>query len=201
MKDMISLSLYASIENRYRHLHAIRTRAGMNAISHQIEQQVLAHHMPVDFYAGFQRFSNFPHQRPVYHQLGSVCHHVSIFGLADAPLPALVGVEFVELLPEMPLVQEWFLLVDTPEFWTLLSTREIPGTDPNSGERRFDGLWTFDAPVVESASQLLMEALGQTYTPIRQRYPALQDQNVSELMQRLSPDLERDLQRCEAAQN
>lgn len=188
---MMDLSLYGAIANRYQHLRNIRTVTMMNAISHQIERQVLKHRMPIDFYAGFQRFSAFPPQSQRYQQMGEICRRVYIFGVADIRPPSIPGVEFIELSPEMPLTQEWFLLVDMPEFWTLLSTREVTGIRDATAQRQFDGLWTFDAPVVESASQLLTSALGQTYTPLYQRYASLQEQNMNEVTERLVAHLEK----------
>jgi DICT domain-containing protein len=188
---MHTLSLYGAIANRYQHLRTIRTVAMMNTISHQIERQVLKHKMPIDFYAGFQRFSAFPQQLQHYQRLGSVCQRVNIFGFPDITPPSIPGVEFIELTSDIPMTKEWFLLVDAPEFWTLLSTREIEGRDPITGQRRFDGVWTFDAPVVESASQLLARALGRSYTPHYQRHVSLQDQNVTEVMERVVASLEK----------
>jgi len=182
---MMNLSIYRSITERYQHLRNIRTVAMMSAISHQIERQVLKYNMPIDFYAGFQRFSAFPGQLQRYARLGAVCHRVYIFGVADVVPPTIAGVEFIALAPDTPLIQEWFLLADTPEFWTLLSIREVVGANPVTGERYFDGIWTFDAPVVESASQLLAHALGNTYMPHYERYASLQNQNVTEVTERM----------------
>lgn len=188
---MINLSLYRSIAERYQHLRNIRTVAMMSAISHQIERQVLKYNMPIDFYAGFQRFSAFPGQIQRYERLGAVCHRVYIFGVADVVPPTIAGVEFIALAPDTPLTQEWFLLADTPEFWTLLSTREFKGADAVTGERHFDGIWTFNAPVVESASQLLAHALGHTYSPHHERYASLQNQNVTEVTERIVEYMEK----------
>jgi DICT domain-containing protein len=188
---MMNLSLYSTIANRYQHLRSIRTVTMMNAISHQIERQVIKHQMPIDFYAGFQRFSAFPQQSQRYQQMGAVCRRIYVFGLADITPPTIPGIEFIELAPDMPLTQEWFLLVDTPEFWTLLSTREAEGADSTSRQRGYDGVWTFDAPVVESASQLLARALEQPYAPVYQRYAPLQEQNVAEVTQRMIEQIEK----------
>ena len=92
---MKTLSLYRSIAERYHHLRHIRTVAMMTAISHQIERQVLKHHMPIDFYAGFQRFSAFPQQRQRYEHLGAVCQRVYIFGIADVQPPSIPGTKDV----------------------------------------------------------------------------------------------------------
>jgi DICT domain-containing protein len=195
---MKTLSLYRSIAERYQYLRHIRTVTMMTAISHQIERQVLKYNMPIDFYAGFQRFSAFPQQSQRYERLGTVCQRVYIFGIADVQPPSIPGVEFVALDPDAPLAREWFLLVDTPEFWTLLSTREMEGADPVTGQRRFDGLWTFDAPIVESASVLLAQALGNSYTPLHERYASLQKQNVSEVTERIAGDVEKKRQSIDA---
>lgn len=50
--------------------------------------------------------------------------------------------EFIELNPTSALAQEWFLFVDTSDFWATLIAKEI---DRQSDRQwRFDGIWSYD---------------------------------------------------------
>jgi uncharacterized protein YigA (DUF484 family) len=188
----MNISIYRSIANQYNHLRAVNTVSMMNTISHQIEEQVKLHRLPVDFYAGFQHFSRFPAQLRRYSQLGLVCRRVYVFGVPDVRPPLIQGVEFIELEPDSPLAQEWFLLVDTPDFWTLLSTQEKTNRrDMLSGGRAFEGLWSFDTQVAERASELLAQATGRTFEPVRQRNYERQNLHIAEMNGRLIEMMER----------
>lgn len=182
----MSISLFRSIANQYEHLRSISTVAMMNTVSHQIEQQVVNHRMPVEFFAGFQRFSRFPAQHRLYQQLGAVCRRVYVFGVADTKPPSIPGVEFVALDPTSSLSREWFLVVDTPEFWTVLSTQEADGRDAIGGGRRYDGVWTYDSQVVERASLLLSQELGTFYSPVRTRNYEVQSRHIAEISSRMT---------------
>lgn len=160
----------------------------MQLISRQVEQQILKYQMPIDFYAGFQRLSYFPAQSERYERLGAVCRSVSIFSVIDREIPVIPGVDFVPLAEDSALVQEWFLLVDAPEFWTLLNTQEM--TPHDDGTRQFQGLWTFDLTVVEEASAMLADVLDRPYTPHAERHHTLQAQNIHEVTDRLLKRLE-----------
>lgn len=189
----MSISLFRSIAGQYEHLRDVNTVSMMNTISHHIEDQVINHRLPVEFYAGFQRFSLFPDQMRRYQRLGAVCRRVYVFGVPDVRPPAIPGVEYISLDPTSPLAKEWFVLVDTPEFWTILATQEADGRDPITGGRRFDGIWTFDTQVVERASLLISQALDNFYQPIheRDRRHDRQSLHITEINGRMVEDLER----------
>lgn len=112
----MDISLFRSIANQYQSLRQVNTVSMMNLISHQIEDQIIQHGLPVDFYAGFQRFSHFPDQMRRYARLGTVCRRVYVFGIADCQPPSIPGIEFLPLLPGSALTREWFLFVNTPSF-------------------------------------------------------------------------------------
>lgn len=153
----------------------------MNTISKLIEQQAIDQRMPVDFYAGFERFSRFAQQASRYQELGAICRRVYVFGLPDATPPPIPGVQYVALDPASPLAREWFLVVDTPTFWTALLTQETDERDPLTGGRRFDGVWSYDAAVVERASLLLSQQLGHVYQPVAARDHTAQCSSVTQI--------------------
>ncbi len=181
----MSISLFRSIANQYQNLRQINSVSMMNVISHQIEDQVVQRHLAVDFYAGFQKFSNFPDQLRRYSRLGGVCRRVYVFGTADYRPERLPGVEFVEISPTSPLTREWFLLVDTPNFWTTLVAQEVEGQDAITGGRCFDGLWSFDETVVDRISLLVSQVMETSYEPVQVRKHSQQNIHISEIHRRL----------------
>ncbi len=186
----MSISLYNSLASQYQHIRRVNTVPMMNVISHHIEDQVINHGMPVDFYAGFEKFSQFPDQMKRYTRLGNVCRRVYVIGVPDVRPPAIPGIEYIPLDPTSPLAIEWFVLVDTPQFWTLLSTQEQDGRDEMTGRRRFDGVWTFDENVVDRATLLISQMMNKMYEPVGNRDYRAQNQHIAEINSSMIQKLE-----------
>jgi DICT domain-containing protein len=188
-EDPVAISLFRAVAHQFRDLRRINNLKTMNVVSHLIEEQVLLHGLPITFYAGFQRLSNVAAQRRRYERLASVCQRVYLFGANDAPPPPIAGVEYVALAPDDPLAREWFLVVDTPGFWTALLTEELSEAGV-AGERRYDGIWSYDQRVTERARLLLSQHLGGFFEPTRERDHERQSGHVSEISRRLLGHLE-----------
>ncbi|MBD1834832.1 GAF domain-containing protein [Cyanobacteria bacterium FACHB-472] len=186
----MDISLFRSVASQYQHIRRVNTVSMMNVISHQIEDQVIQHKLSVDFYAGFQKFSNFPDQLRRYSRLGAICRRVYVFGVADSEPPSIPGVEFIEISPSSVLSREWFLLVNTSSFWTTLVAQEVDGRDITTGGRRFDGLWSFDEQVVDRISLLISQVMESSYQPIRQRNYEQQNIHISDVSSRMLSMLE-----------
>lgn len=187
----MGISLYRSVAQQYEEVCAVNTVPMMNAISRAIEDQVITHRLPVELYAGFQRFSSFSRQARRYERLGDVGRRVYVFGVPDVDPPRIPGVEYVALDPSDDLAREWFLLVDTPALWTALVTREEPGRDPLTGGRRFTGLWSFDAQVTERIALLISQHMGRGFRPVHGRDAAAQTRHIAEMSSALLGRLER----------
>ncbi|MEO0455023.1 MAG: DICT sensory domain-containing protein [Cyanobacteria bacterium P01_A01_bin.114] len=186
----MDISLYRSIATQYKHIRGVNTVSMMNTISHLIEDQIIQHRLPVDFYAGFQKFSNFPDQMRRYGRLGAICRRVYVYGVPDYPPPSIPGVEFIELSPGAELAKEWFLLVNTSDFWATLIARETFGTDRSTGGRKFDGIWSYDQQVAERISLLLSQVMGGFYEPVSARNHERQSEHVSEISGNMLAQLE-----------
>ncbi|MEM9162003.1 MAG: DICT sensory domain-containing protein [Cyanobacteria bacterium P01_F01_bin.4] len=187
---MMDISLFRSIANQYKHIRSVNTVSMMNTISHLIEDQIIQHRLPVDLYAGFQKFSNFPEQMRRYGRLGAICRRVYVYGIPDYPPPSIPGVEFIELSPSAELAKEWFLLVNTSDFWATLIARETLGTDRSTGGRKFDGIWSYDQQVAERISLLLSQVMGGFYEPVTTRNHERQSEHVSEISGNMLAQLE-----------
>ncbi len=158
----------------------------MNVISHEIEDVIVNNRLPVDFYAGFQRFSYFERQVKRYRRLAAVCRRVYIWGVADINPPAIPGVEFIPVSPDSDIAREWFLVVDTPNFFTALLTQEATyGQDLPKGQRRFQGVWTYDESLVARSYLLISQMLGQQFRPTLQRDYQCQNGYLVQISNRL----------------
>ncbi len=162
---MADISLFDLVTPDQEQDAFVNTVDMMLKISYQIEDIVIDNALPVDFYAGFQRFSHFRHQNARYKRLADVARRVFVFGEPDVEPPNIPGVQFVPLLPGSALTLEWFLVINTPTFFTALLTKEMPGADPIRGDRRFEGIWTYEEQVVNNAHLLITQHLRQPYRP------------------------------------
>jgi DICT domain-containing protein len=181
----MNISLFRSVANQYQQLRQVNTVSMMNMISQQIEDQILHHRLTVDLYAGFQRFSHFPDQLRRYSRLGAICRRVYVFGIADYQPLSIPGIEFIEISPTSALAQEWFLLVNTPDFWATLVAQEIEGKDPAIGGRRFDGILSYDEAVVDRIALLMSQVMEMPYEPVSVRQYAKQNLHISEISSRM----------------
>lgn len=180
---LMDISLFRSIAGQYDTLRFTRSVDMMNVISQQIEDQVLQHRLAVDFYAGFQRFSNFPEQMRRYSRLGAICRRVYVFGVPDCEPPSIQGVEFIELSPTSALAQEWFLFVDTPDFWATLVAQETQN-DSVAG-RHYDGLWSYDEAVIDRIALLMSQVMESMYRPVKDRDYSQQYMHIAEINSRM----------------
>lgn len=166
----MTISLYRSLPVNIEEHANIHTVGLMNTISHAIENIVVQHGLQVDFYAGFQRFSFFLRQAERYKKLAQAARRVYVWGVADVTPPQIDGVVYVPIEPDHELAREWFVVVDSPEFFTALMTHEATfGQAIPKAARRFRGVWTYDADIIARAHLLLSQDLGLRYRPVIQR--------------------------------
>lgn len=139
--------------------------ATLLAISHGLEDAVMRHRLRGTFYAGFQRFSAFLPQVNRFARLAALCGDVVVFGVPDAPVPAIPNVTYIELQPDAPLAREWFIVFDRPELAAALLTREIGATDDMlttfGRGRYYQGVLSFDPTLVVASQTALARALGR----------------------------------------
>ena len=176
-----ALSLYPLVARQNPRDLATTSVQTLLAISHSLEDVVMRHHLPLTFYAGFQRVSSFLPQLERFARLAAICQQVFVFAVPDAPFPALPGVTHVPLPDDAPLAREWFIVVDHERFGAALLTRQL-GQGPTRLTRKeiafgrgrlYEGVLTFDDQLVGAARQALDEALGRTYQPVKRSPDAL----------------------------
>lgn len=141
---------------------------GMLRMSHAIEDAVLAHRLPCEFYAGFQRLSLVARQTRRYRALLGCVRYLCLYGYDDAPdHPALAQLRHPRALrfvikPRLDgaLAWYWFIAVDDPSLRTVLLARQSSGYifGRDSRTRTYDGFWTFHPPLVREIVGFLRQA-------------------------------------------
>lgn len=158
----------------------------MNAISHEIEDVVIEHGLAVDMYAGFQRFSHLARQPERYQQLARACRQIYVWGIPDTPPPDIHNIHYIPLAEDTELAHEWFLVVDSPGFFTaLLAQESTPGLAVAPTDQCFEGIWTHDSHLVGQAVAMAAQLLGRSYAPVQRRNYEEQSQYLALISLRL----------------
>jgi DICT domain-containing protein len=182
----VDVSLYRTIPASVGDAVFVNSVPLMNVISHELEDIVVNNSLPVDFYTGFQRFSFFMRQIQRYKRLAAVCRRVYVWGVPDIDPPTIPGIEFMPLTADMELAREWFLVVNTPSFFSALLTREVTyGQQLPKGARRFRGVWTYDPALVDRAFLIVSQLTGQNFRPVVERDFERQSRYIGQISNRL----------------
>lgn len=160
--DMIAsdLSLFDHVDNWDARRIFAHYRGALKTISYQMEDVVLERGIHTRMFAGFQKFSFFLPRAKRYRELARVADGVYVFGIPDTNLPPIPGVHYIPLTRDHALVDEWFLVVDSPEYFSALVAHDLTGLDVPAAKRRFRGVWTFDDDAVGELQRLLSQAVG-----------------------------------------
>lgn len=144
----------------------------LSIIGQQLHLVVQEQHLAADVAIGTLRFSLLQSHHGHLTRLAACCHNVTVYGVADIEAPEIPGVEFVALEPDVPLCNEWFLVIDSPRFWDALLTQAIPDQQANDlSDHRFEGALTSDERIVNHARLLLSLARRLAASPPYPRNP------------------------------
>ncbi len=166
-----SKSLVTELLGQLPHLRTqIYFKSSLTALSHAMEDQVLATSDPPLIIASFQQERFYRQEAHRYRRLGKKSNHVYIFSAADTSFgeneqPCTT----INFDPEDALAQEWHLTVIGKNFSSCLVCRECPPSEEENvtatgkaqitldSARRFEGIWTFDDEVTKTATALLLD--------------------------------------------
>lgn len=124
------------------------------AISHALEDVVLEGLEDVEIAVGFQRMSAFRRQERRYRKLAAACRRVWVCAVPDGDTPSIPGITMVPLAPEWPVADEWFVVVNAPQFASaVLATEQTAGL--NAQERSFQTVFTSDPRLVNAICRTL----------------------------------------------
>lgn len=166
----MTLSPYTLLPMHQKDGVFVSSRPVMSSISREIEDVVIENGLSVDVYAGFQRFSYLVQQEERYQRLAQTCRRVYVWGVPDIPPPDIRNIEYIALSDDMDLAHEWFLVIDSPDFFTALLGREdVHRGNPAQLDEHFEGIWTHDSHLVTQAVWRASQILGVPYNPVVQR--------------------------------
>jgi signal transduction histidine kinase len=155
-----SLSLFALAQTSRERQLFVNDQVGLQRISLDVENTVLAEGRPARVFAGFQKWSRALPVLGRYARLARVARGLWVFGLPDVEPPATPGLTWVSLTERHALAREWFLIVDGEHYFTALAAEDLTGLDVPDERRRFRAVWSFDDAVVHDLAGHLGDALG-----------------------------------------
>ncbi|WP_226577126.1 DICT sensory domain-containing protein [Halobacillus litoralis] len=121
-----------------------------------MENMVLMKKLQGQVYAGFQKLSR---SKNVIDRFQAMTEYsdVHIFGEADTQMDENDGINYIALPPKSSLVREWFLVVDAPNFKSMMVAYDMEGFGIHEVEenRKFKGAKTSNPKIVDQAVQLL----------------------------------------------
>jgi DICT domain-containing protein/signal transduction histidine kinase len=144
-------------------------KASLTALSHAMEDQVLAGSDRPLVIASFQRERFYRQEVNRYLRISARTNQVYVLAAAETNFEHCSGpCETIAFDPSDPLSQEWHLIVVGPHYAACLlckerlshsgfSTSNLPL--PNDQARRFEGIWTFDRGVACKAAELLLNRI------------------------------------------
>jgi DICT domain-containing protein/signal transduction histidine kinase len=169
---IITTSVLASLLEALPHLRQqVYFKSSLTALSHAMEDQVLAGSHPCLVIASFQRERFYRQEAHRYRRIAQRTPQVYVLAAPETDFKN--SSEFYETVafePEDALSLEWHLVVIGPQYANCLLCKEriTPVADSTNSEidpsRRFEGIWTFDRNVSILAAELILNRI-QIYRP------------------------------------
>jgi DICT domain-containing protein len=150
-----TLSVYQLAARSQEQRIVVNHRRTMLVISHEIENTIIKHQVRARVFSAFQWMSRFTPQVARYQRLAQFAEAVYVFGCMDTVPPPIANVHYIPLKQTDQLAKEWFLIADSPEYFTALATEEITPPRTPEEERQFQGIWTFDEDLVSIMQEWL----------------------------------------------
>jgi len=161
-----STSLVAELLTQLPHLRTqIYFKSSLTALSHAMEDQVLATSDPALVIASFQQERFYRQEAHRYGRLGKKSDHIYIFSAFDTSFKENEQIcTTINFDPDDTLGQEWHLVVIGKTFTSCLVCRECGEENKEQSialdsARRFEGIWTFDDQVAKTATSLLLDKI------------------------------------------
>ncbi|MGB2924279.1 MAG: DICT sensory domain-containing protein [Limnothrix sp.] len=139
-------------------------KASLTALSHAMEDQVLAESATPLVIASFQQERYYRQEANRYRRIAEKSDQVYVFSAPETEFKNASGdYETIAFTPDDALSEEWHLIVLSDKFSSCLVCREKaspPGKVDSfiaDNARRFEGLWTEDRLITEKAAEILLD--------------------------------------------
>jgi DICT domain-containing protein/signal transduction histidine kinase len=145
-------------------------KSSLTALSHAMEDQVLAginsNSYPPLVIASFQRERFYRQEAHRYKRLAKKTQQVYILAAPETSFTSGSDIyETIAFTPEDSLAQEWHLIIIGEQYSSCLVCRERQNSPQQSetfildNSRRFEGIWTFDREVTQTAASILLKRI------------------------------------------
>ncbi|MCS7032286.1 MAG: hypothetical protein NZL92_12280, partial [Gloeomargarita sp. SKYG116] len=133
--------------------------ASLTALSHAMEDQVLGSQDDPLVIANFQKERYYRQETRRYRQLAQYSSQIYVLAAPETDFAQVQEpYETIAFHPDDPLAQEWHLVVLGTHYAACLVCRERLSDSPLMDQaRRFEGIWTFDRVVSQTAARLLLQ--------------------------------------------
>lgn len=146
-------------------------KASLTALSHAMEDQVLAGSDRPLVIASFQRERFYRQEAHRYRRIAEKTDQVYVLSAPETEFKSSSDIyETIAFQPDDSLAQEWHLVVIGEQYASCLICRERTiiaeenATAVVDNNRRFDGIWTFDRRLSQQAAAFLLRRIS-TYRP------------------------------------
>ncbi|MCA1994481.1 MAG: GAF domain-containing protein [Coleofasciculus sp. S288] len=169
---IITTSVLASLLQAMPQLRPqVYFKSSLTALSHAMEDQVLASSDRPLVIASFQRERFYRQEAHRYRRIAQLTSQVYVLAAPETEFRNGSNTyETIAFEPEDAMSQEWHLVVIGQQYANCLICRErsIAIADSSNLEidtaRRFEGIWTFDRTVSKKAAEILLDRI-QAYRP------------------------------------
>jgi DICT domain-containing protein/signal transduction histidine kinase len=169
---VITTSVLASLLQAMPQLRQqVYFKSSLTALSHAMEDQVLAGLDRPLVIANFQRERFYRQEAHRYRRIAERTSHVYVLAAPETDFKNSSNIyETIAFEPEDALSQEWHLVVIGSHYASCLLCRERYAPVAENTEldmdtaRRFEGIWTFDRNVSKTAAELLLNRI-EVYRP------------------------------------
>lgn len=148
----------------------VYTKASMVAMSHSVEKVVKEYSLYADIYVLFQDYKYFLYERERYLEFDQLCRQIFVIAknIPDNAGAKFENTTFIEIREGSPLLKEWAVTVDHPDYAAVLATREEDKLQKIDKEdyRIFKGFLSLEAEVAADSIkyyQQLFNELGIDY--------------------------------------
>ena len=144
-------------------------KSSLTALSHAMEDQILAESEQPLVIASFQRERFYRQEAHRYRRIARTTRQVYVLSAPETDFGNSSGpYETIAFEPTDSLAQEWHLVVIGEQLASCLICRERPTSLESDADtdnsRRFEGIWTFDRQVSQQAAAILLNRV-VTYRP------------------------------------
>lgn len=142
-------------------------KSSLTALSHAMEDQVLAGDEQPLIIASFQKERFYRQEAHRYQRIGEISPHVYVLAAPETEFSSVSDVyEKIAFTSDDQLVHEWHLVVIAKNYANCLICREkthYPKTQASEmamdNSRRFEGIWTFDRTVSQKSAEILLKRI------------------------------------------